>query len=192
MQAMKPKYAMLRTSEPLTFRGAAVVDHKGKYGARRFRPEYRIPTKSLVLSNFFRRSSNSKTSRLFASPWDLHGFDQECWWWRQWWWGWYVLGDNDDDHYGDGVCLVACKAKTNTNKRYLFKNTKKLRFFIGFHRHRSSETRDPDNFCLCHNFFCWIKPNAVWAATLLTGRTNSRGCFRCGFQCLMQDLHPPR
>ena len=77
MQAMTPKYAMLRTSEPLTFRGAAVVDHKGKYGARRFRPEYRIPTKSLVLSNFFRRSSNSKTSRLFASPWDLHGFDQE-------------------------------------------------------------------------------------------------------------------
>ena len=38
-------------------------------------------------------------------------------------------GDNDEDDYGDGVCLVPCKAKTNTKKRYLFKNTKKLRFF---------------------------------------------------------------
>ena len=39
-------------------------------------------------------------------------------------------GDNDEDDYGDGVCLVPCKAKTNTNKRYLFKNTKKIAFFL--------------------------------------------------------------
>ena len=33
-------------------------------------------------------------------------------------------GDDDEDDNGDGVCLVPCKAKTKTIKRYRFKNTK--------------------------------------------------------------------